>query len=96
MQHYYMYMSMLANLCCMMFLILLIIIYYRKKSINNTENYIYKRMLNSNFLFLIVEITLFALCIYLSKFMGIILIVEKLYLYCSLECIFILKRVCCK
>ena len=89
MQHFYMYMSMLANLCCMMFLILLIIVYYRKKSINNTENYIYKRMLNSNLLFLVVEIILFSLCIFFSKFMGIILVVEKLYLYCSLECILI-------
>ena len=62
MQHFYMYMSMVANLSCMMFLMLLIIIYYRKKSINNTENYIYKRMLNSNLFFLIVEITLFSLC----------------------------------
>ena len=89
MQHFYMYMSMLANLCCMMFLILLIIIYYKKKSIDNTENYIYKRMLNSNLFFLIVEITLFSLCIFCSKYMSLILTVEKLYLYCSLECILI-------
>ena len=89
MQHFYMYMSMLANLCCMMFLILLIIIYYKKKSIDNTENFIYKRMLNSNIFFLIVEITLFSLCIFMSKYMGLILIAEKLYLYCSLECILI-------
>ena len=89
MQHFYMYMSMLANLCCMMFLILLIIIYYKKKSIDNTENFIYRRMLNSNLFFLIVEITLFSLCIFMSKYMGLILIAEKLYLYCSLECILI-------
>ena len=89
MQHFYMYMSMLANLCCMMYLILLIIIYYKKKSIDNTENYIYRRMLNSNLFFLIVEITLFSLCIFMSKYMGLILIAEKLYLYCSLECILI-------
>ena len=89
MQHFYMYMSMVANLSCMMFLMLLIIIYYRKKSINNTENYIYKRMLNSNLFFLLVEISLFSLCIFFSQYMGIILIIEKLYLYCSMECIFI-------
>ena len=89
MQHLYTYMSMLANFCCMIFLVLLIIIYYKKKSINNTENYIYKRMLNSNLFFLIVEIILFSLCIFFSGYMPMILIVEKLYLYCSLECIFI-------
>ena len=89
MQHFYMYLSMVANLSCMMFLILLIIIYYRKKSINNTENYIYKRMLNSNLLFLVTEIILFSLCIFFSKYMNVILIIEKLYLYCSMECIFI-------
>ena len=87
MQHLYTYLSMLANLCCMMFLILLIIVYYRKKSINNTENYIYKRMLNANLLFLVVELVLFTLGIYFVEYMNIILAVEKLYLYCSLECI---------
>lgn len=89
MQHLYTYMSMLANLCCLMFLVLLIIVYYGKKSINNTENYIYKRMLNSNLLFLIVEIILFSLGIFLPERMNIILAFEKLYLYCSLECILI-------
>lgn len=80
---------MLANLCCMMFLILLIIIYFRKNRINNTENYIYKRMLNANLLFLIVEITLFTLGIYFIDNMRLILMFEKLYLYCSIECILI-------
>ena len=89
MQHLYTYMSMLANVCCLMFLVLLIIVYYGKKSINNTENYIYKRMLNANLLFLIVEIILFSLGIYLPDHMNIILAFEKLYLYCSLECILI-------
>ena len=89
MQHLYTYMSMLANVCCLMFLVLLIIVYYGKKSINNTENYIYKRMLNANLLFLIVEIILFSLGIYLPDHMNIILALEKLYLYCSLECILI-------
>ena len=89
MQHLYTYMSMLANLCCMMFLILLIIIYFRKNRINNTENYIYKRMLNANLLFLIVEITLFTLGIYFIDNMRLILMFEKLYLYCSIECILI-------
>lgn len=87
MEHLYMYMSMLANLCCMMFLILLIIIYYRKKSIDNTENYIYRRMLNANLLFLIVEIILFSLSIFFVEYMNILLAVEKLYLYCSIECV---------
>lgn len=87
MEHLYMYMSMLANLCCMMFLILLIIVYYRKKSIDNTENYIYRRMLNANLLFLLVEITLFSLSIFFVEHMNILLAVEKLYLYCSIECI---------
>ena len=89
MQHLYTYMSMLANLCCLMFLILLIIVYYRKKSINNTENYIYKRMVNANLLFLLVELILFSLGIFLPTYMNIILAFEKLYLYCSLECVLI-------
>jgi len=89
MQHLYTYMSMLANLCCLMFLILLIIVYYRKRSINNTENYIYKRMLNANLLFLLVEFMLFSLGIFMPTHMNIILAFEKLYLYCSLECILI-------
>ena len=89
MQHLYTYMSMLANLCCLMFLILLVIVYYRKKSINNTENYIYKRMINSNLLFLLVELILFSLGIFLPAYMNIILAFEKLYLYCSLECVLI-------
>jgi len=89
MQHLYMYMSMLANLCCMMFLTLLITVYYRKKSINNIENYIYKRMLNSNLLFLIIELTLFSLSVFFNKQLSLIFFVEKLYLYCSIECILI-------
>lgn len=89
MQNFYMSLSIMANLCCLMFLILLIIVYYRKKSINNIENYIYKRMLNSNLLILVVEFILFTLCIYFNKSMNLILAFEKLYLYCSIECILI-------
>ena len=87
MQHLYMYLSMFANLCCTMFLVLLIIIYFRKKRINNTENYIYKRMLNANLLFLITEIILFSLSVFFVEYINLIFAIEKLYLYCSLECV---------
>ena len=63
----YTYMSLMASLSCLMFLILLFVVYYRKKNINNTENYIYRHMMNGNLLFLVVEVSLFILGIYFNE-----------------------------
>lgn len=89
MMHMYTYMSIVANLSCLMFLLLLFIIYYKKNNINNAENYIYKKMLNSNLVFLLVELSLFLMGIYMNEQIGIFVVFEKLYLYCSLECVLI-------
>ena len=89
MNNLFTYMSLMANFSCIMFLLLLIVVYYRKKTINNTENYIYRHMMNSNLSFLIVEAILFILGIFFNEYMNFILFFEKLYLYCSLECVLI-------
>ena len=71
--------TLTSNLCCFLFLFILIIIYTFKQKVKNEENRIYKWILISNVILLVIELLFIFFVAYLPNESMLILLMEKVY-----------------
>lgn len=80
-----------SNICCFLFLALLIIVYSTKEKVQNEDNRIYKWILISNFIVLVVELLFMLSIYYLKDYTIFIMALEKLYFIYILAWILLLS-----